>query len=82
MAETKKITKDQHIRALALFTMAAEHYAKAREFETALHDMLGYDDSGYCGCISDEMSDGGNFERGLKKEGFVVVADKPKRKAR
>jgi hypothetical protein len=77
MAETKKtITPDQRLKAFALFSMAVDHYAKMREFETAIGELLGYDedDSGYLGCLSDEIYDGGNFSRGLKKEGFVVKA--------
>jgi len=81
MAETKKfITKDQRLKAFALFSMAADHYAKAREFEDALAELLGYEDS-YLGHISDECIDGGNFDSALKKEGFLVVAN-PKRKPR
>ena len=85
MSDDKKpITKEQKLKAFALFTMASNHYARAREFEQALSELLGYSeqDSYYCGCISDEMQDGGNFARGLKNEGFVVVDDKPKKKQR
>lgn len=82
MAETNKtITPDQRLKAFALFTMAANHYAKALEFESAVAELLGYDET-YSGCISDEMIAGGDFDRGLKKEGFVVKAPakKPVRK--
>jgi len=84
MAEAKKtITPDQKLKALALFSMAADHYAKMRDFEIGLSELLGYDEdeNGYCGCISDEIYDGGNFSRGLKREGFEVKAParKPKR---
>jgi hypothetical protein len=81
MAETKKkITKEQRLQAFALFTMARTHFAKAREFEAAIGELLGYpeEDLGYLGCISDEMQeDRGNFDRALKREGFEV--DKSKR---
>lgn len=79
MAETKKtITKEQRLQAFALFTMAVNHFTKAREFEQALGDLLGYpeDDGGYLGCLSDEMQEGGSFDRGLKREGFVVAKSK------
>ena len=86
MADTKKtITKEQELKAFALFTMASNHYARAREFESALSELLGYpdEDGYYCGCLSDEISqDGGNFARGLKNEGFVVAPDKPNKKQR
>jgi len=85
MSDDKKpITKEQKLKAFALFTMANNHYARAHEFEAALSELLGYpeEDSYYCGCISDEMQSGGNFERGLKREGFVVVPDKSKKKQR
>lgn len=77
---TKTITPDQKLKGLALFTMSAQHYAKAHEFESALADLLGIEDGPYCGCISDEIVDGGDFDRGLKNEGFVVKA--PKKPAR
>lgn len=80
MADKKIITSDQRLKAFALFSMAADHYAKAAEFENAISEMLGYTDQ-YCGCLSDEMVNGGNFDRGLKNEGFEVKAPakKPKR---
>lgn len=82
MAKTEKIiTPDTRLKAFALFSMAADHYQKAHEFETAIAEMLGYEaDGGYCGCISDEMCNGRNFDRGLKNEGFVVKA--PAKKAK
>lgn len=82
MAETKKtITKEQRLQAFALFTMARTHYAKAREFERAIGDLLGYpeDEHDYLGCISDEMQNDGAFDRGLKNEGFVVAKSKKSR---
>jgi hypothetical protein len=82
MAETKKtITPDEKLKAFALFSMAADYYAKGREFEEALAEMLGYDDGTYCGCLSDELMDGRNFDRGLKNEGIEVTVPAKKRKA-
>lgn len=76
MAETKKIiTPDQKLKAFALWSMARDHYVKARVFEEALGEMLEMEDSPYCGCISDEMQEErGNFDRGLANEGFEVKA--------
>ena len=79
MSETKKIiTPEMRLQGFALFTMAVNHFQKAREFEAALGETLGYaeEDLGYLGCISDEMQDGGNFDRGLKREGFTVTKSK------
>lgn len=74
MAEAKKtISADTHLKALALFTMGQKLYAQAAQFETAMGDLLGVDDYGYCGCISDEMhEENGRFDRGFKKEGYEV----------
>lgn len=82
MAETKKIiTPDQKLKAFALWSMARDHYDKAREFETALAELLDMEDSPYCGCISDELQGHrGSFDRGLENEGFVVKA--PAKKAK
>lgn len=84
MATSKKtITKQKHLTGLALFTMARKHYAKSREFEEELCEIFGYDDGAiYAGCISDEIYEGGNFDRGLEREDFVIAPDKPKRKSR
>lgn len=80
-SQTKKsITADTRLKAFALFTMAHNHYERAREFEQAVADLLEIEDGPYCGCISDEMCGGGNFDRGLKNEGFEVKA--PARKSR
>jgi hypothetical protein len=83
MAETKKtITKEQKLQAFALFTMARTHYAKAREFERALGDFLGFPEESrgefpYLDCISDELQESdASFDRGLKNEGFEVKKSK------
>lgn len=78
--DTKFITEAQRMQALGLFSMAHHHYAKAREFEEGLADLLGIEDGPYCGCLSDEMCDGGNFERGLKNEGYAVKAAKARKR--
>lgn len=76
MAEEKKlVSADTKLRAFALFTMAASHYEKCREFERALGELLGYPaDDNYMGCLSDEIYDGaaGKFEAAFRKEGFSV----------
>jgi|KBSMisStandDraft_5_1062788.scaffolds.fasta_scaffold939077_2 hypothetical protein len=78
----KPITKERRLQAFALFTMARMTYAKAREFEASLGELLGYpeEELNYLGCISDQIQEGGKFDLGLKQEGFLVVPDKSKRK--
>lgn len=74
MSDEKKIDADTKLKALALFTMAAERYRESQQFEKQLGRLLGYpDDENYLGCLSDELCNPhGSFERGLKREGFVV----------
>lgn len=73
MSEKTTLTKDEKLTAMALFTMAKEHYVKASEFEQALHDLLEMEsEGGYCGHFSDEMCNGGNFDRAFKKSGLKV----------
>lgn len=74
-----KISHQKYIQALALFTVSHKHYSKAREMELELVELLGYDDN-YCGCISDEIYDGGNFDSGLKREQIAVEPKKAKAK--
>ena len=63
--------------ALALFTVACEHFRKSESFASELCDLLGYDD-GYAGRISDALYSGTNFDNALGAEGFTVAK---KRKA-
>jgi hypothetical protein len=73
--EKKYITKELRLQLFALFTMGANHYAKAQEYESAIADMLGYEDN-YCGCISDEIFCGGNFDSGMRNENIHVKTKK------
>lgn len=70
----KEISPATNLTALALFTVAQQHYRKVREMETALAELLGYEEDGpYCGCLSDEIySENGDFAKGMKNEDFVV----------
>jgi hypothetical protein len=80
MADTvRKISANKHLQARGLFVLASTHYRKAREAETMMAELLGFDDT-YCGCLSDECVDGGDFDAGMKKEGFVVIDPKRKMK--
>jgi hypothetical protein len=74
----KIIDKGTYLKALALFTMAQNHYRRCREFELELSQLLNYpeEDGSYTGCLSDEIYDpNGKFDVGLRKEEFVVVAE-------
>jgi hypothetical protein len=67
--ETKTIDWNTSLAARGLFTLAAEHYRKCRDYEIALGELLGIDDgNGYLGCMSDELYSGSpDFDRGLKR---------------
>lgn len=75
--ETREITKNQHLTALALFTLGQQHYRKVREMERALHEVLDVPmeyGNPYLGCLSDELynDEGGSFDEGLKKIGITI----------
>lgn len=71
-SDERKLSSEDYLKAFALWTMAARHYAKCREFESALADILGYEDV-YCGCVSDQILEpNGSFDVGLKGEKFYV----------
>lgn len=75
---TKTVSADTKLKALALFTMAAEHYKKMREYEIALSTLLGYPEDAhniYCGCISDAIYNNESFQPAFENEGFVVEID-------
>jgi hypothetical protein len=74
----KIIYKGTYLKALALFTMAQNHYRRCKEFEIELSQLLNYpeEDGSYAGCLSDEIYDpNGKFDVGFRKEGFVVAAE-------
>lgn len=81
MAYQKIIDEDTKLKAYALFHMAQDRYRESLVFEEQLAKLLGYPDGDkYMGSLSDEIYDAvGSFERGLRKEKFVV--EKPKRLA-
>lgn len=78
MSKPKTISPTLHLQAFALFTMAHQHYMKARDFEQQMAEMLGYKDI-YAGCLSDQLYGEGDFNNALKLEGFVVDQPKPKK---
>jgi hypothetical protein len=74
----KTIAKDESLKLLGLFTLASEHYSKAREFEFAMNRALGKDANDQ-GSLSDAIyqRDGSRssdeFYAALRNEGFVVT---------
>lgn len=73
----KTITKDESLKLLGLFTLAAEHYAKSREFEFAMNRALGKEpnDQGYLSdaiYASDTPKTAEHFYEALGREGFMV----------
>lgn len=79
----KEVDADTHLRALALWTMAKEHYDKCREYEASLSRLFGYPQGeGYLGHFSDELYNAnGSFEAAFQREGFVVKKSKQEKAA-
>lgn len=79
MSETKIITHDTYMKALALFTLANDHAVQSTEYADGLCSLLGYSDR-YAGHVSDEIYSGGRrasvatFRTALEKEGFKISA--------
>lgn len=82
----KEISEATALQARGLFELGRQHYKILREAERALHRLLEHKDENdaYCGCLSDELydEDRGNFDRGLKSEGYIVMVPKPPTKRR
>lgn len=81
MPETRIITHDTYMKALALFTLANDHAVQSTQYADGLTSLLGYDER-YAGHISDEIYSGGQrtsvaaFNKALEKEGIKVAAQK------
>lgn len=74
----KKLTRDEYLRVLALFTMARSHYVKCESFECGLLESLGYKDAqpGNGGHISDALYGARrSFNEALALEGFTLPED-------
>jgi len=78
----KQISFEKGLQARGLFALAHENYKRANQAIEALADLLGYDSQNYCGCISDQAVEGGDFDKGMKDEGFVILhrPSKPRKK--
>lgn len=76
-----KISQSKYLQALGLFTLAADHYKKAREFEIAMGELIGHPDKdGYFGHLSDAVFMRESFDKALAKEGFVVIPAKKRKR--
>lgn len=74
-----KLSYVEYMQGLALFTMAQKHYAKTREFEEALCDLLEEPagDGIYAGCISDAIVNNESFDKGLERENVAFETKPP-----
>jgi hypothetical protein len=86
MTDTPKtLTRDDYLRALALYTVAMQDYRKCRQFEHALAHLLGRKDNNDLGHIGDFLyNEQDNFDEALRREGFaipdLIEPEKPEKK--
>lgn len=78
----KSISYEKYLTTLALFTVASQHYRKAREMEWALCEELGIkveNSNPYADQISDALysEDGSGFDTALKFAGYAVEPAPP-----
>lgn len=72
MSETKTLSENDYLKALALFTMANKHELEAMKYRRALEEHLGVGEWGL-GFIEDEMcSASPDFDGALRKQDFVL----------
>jgi hypothetical protein len=83
MAEYKKeISRDEYLKALALFTMANEHYVSAGTFGEALNKIIMVAPEKYPGghvddaIYSGERGTVAHFDEALRREGISVADEK------
>lgn len=88
MSEYKAaISRDDYLKALALFTMAHEHYINSGNYAEALNRIIMTVPEKYPGGHVDDAiySDGrgtvADFDEALRREGITVVDDAPKTEA-
>lgn len=73
-----KITRDEYLRALALFTVAHEHYVQSGTFGEALNRIVMATPQKYPGGQIDDLIYGegrasvADFDEALKREGIEV----------
>lgn len=79
MAEFKtEITRDDYLRALALFTMANEHYVKSAEFSAAINRIIMVEPEQFPGGHVDDAiyvptrQTVEDFDEAMRREGIKV----------
>jgi hypothetical protein len=76
----KQISHDDYLRALALYTVAHEHYVKSGQFAESLNQIIMAVPEKYPGghvddaIYSDERGTVATFEEALRREGIKVSA--------
>ena len=75
MSDNKTLTSEQHLQALALFTMAAHHACEAEKFRQGLRRLLGA--TSLLGHIDDAIYDDRHqnphsLADALKAEGYTI----------
>lgn len=74
-----EISHDEYLKALALFTMAHDHYVKSGTFGEALNRIIMIEPERYPGghvddaIYSDEAGTVERFDEALRREGIVVT---------
>lgn len=81
----KKISYEQKMQAFALYTLASNHYEKAREMEAAASEIFGSEPGEYHDMISDGLYgyDAGkplSFDQVVKNAGIIVAPPRKKKK--
>jgi hypothetical protein len=64
-----KITRNEYLQALALFTLASQHMRKVEEFELAMNEVLKSDTGSHA---SDALYCNTSFDSALKSMGITV----------
>lgn len=72
----KAITKEQHLQALGLFTLAVQHACEADKAREGLKRLLGA--TGPLGCIDDAIFDSDrqkphHLDDALREEGYIIA---------
>ena len=69
----KRLPQSDYLTAVALFTVANQHYAEAQKCQKVLSKLLGYDDQ-WAGCLGDAMLDANaDAVAALADEGFTAA---------
>ena len=82
MSEYKtEISRDEYLKALALFTIAHDHYVKSGTFGETLNRIIMTEPKKYPGghvddaIYSDDLGSVENFDEALRREGIKVTEE-------